>query len=396
MQPRPPISDVLWGFDKSSTPSLYDPDTAYVGLVEETGSLFVMSNDRFPLIAFGDTEYSINSHAIDPPPSAIPRTDLLDRVDEITKRRKLRELCAESPFNTQCLTGKRPLDASSLNSRQLPGVPSVELPPNIDLARNIVDDTTDSLTDIPDTTNNLSAAVSSPASVPSAIRESYKMTTTFVTLLLAIVSGSLFLFRDRLYPSTPPLTPDIQNASISSITQPAATGEVPEAPSAESLGAMVLPPSDVGSSPPTPVPVAADHLAQLADSHVPSQEAPDPPGISIIDDIEESEREGDVADVTPKKRKVHRRRRGKKGKGNHSAAAGAVDDTEGEMEVDGVIGSKEDSGRSASEEKIKVSGSTTLVVQSTLESVTSSLVVSDTVLGECGFYCRSCWFGTAD
>jgi serine/threonine-protein kinase/endoribonuclease IRE1 len=398
MQPRPPISDVLQGFDESSAASIYDPDTAYVGLVEETGSLFVMGNDHFPLIAFGDTEYSINSRAIDPPPSANPRTDLPDRIDAVTKLRKLRELCAESPFNTRCLTGKRPLDSSSLNSRQLPGVPSAELPSEIDLVPNNIVDVADHLPDIPDTTNNLSTAVPSWTSVASAMGESFKMSAALGTVLLAMVFGSTWLFRDKLpldklYPWTPHLTPEIQSASTpSSITSQPATMEVsttpPPVPDGEGHDTTIPPlplSSDVGTSPSTPIPVLAVPAAQLTVSPTASNGITDLPGVPTADDIEDSEREGDATDATPRKRKIHRRRRGKKGKGNNSTAAGAVDDTEGEKDAEGVAGSKEDGGVGAAGDKPKRSGSATLVVQSTSQPNAPSLIVSDTVLGEFGY-----------
>ena len=391
MQPRPPISDVLRGFDESSAASIYDPDTVYVGLVEETGSLFVMGNDHFPLIAFGDTEYNINSRAIDPPPSATLRTDLPDRIDAVTRLRKLRELCVESPFDTRCLTGKRPLDASSLNSRQLPGVPSVELPPEIDLAPGDVVDAADTLPDIPDTTNNLSTAIPSWTSVASAIGENFKMSAALGTVLLAMIFGPTWLFRDKLplnklYPWTARLTPEIQSASIpSSITSQPAAMEASPAPPLVPDGEghdMTIPPplsSDVGTSPSTPTPVSPVPVAQLPDSPTVSKE--NLPGVPTVDDIEESEREGDAADATPRKRKIHRRRRGKKGKGNNATTAGAVDDTEGEKDAEGVAVSKEDGGVGVVEDKPKRSGSATLIVQSTSQPNAPSLVVSDTVLG---------------
>ncbi|KAH0831148.1 hypothetical protein J3R83DRAFT_13720 [Lanmaoa asiatica] len=384
MQPRPPISDVLRGFDESSAASIYDPDTAYVGLVEETSSLFVMGNDHFPLIAFGDTEYNINSRAIDPPPSTIPRTDLPDRVDTITKRRKLRELCAESPFDTRCLTGKRPLDASSLNSRQLPGVPSVELPPEIDSARNNVIDSAESLPDIPDTTNNLSTVVPSWTSVASVIGESFKISAALGTVLLAMVFGSTWLFKDML--PFDKIYPWPWSASIpSSITsQPAAMLVPPSVHDSESHDMTIPPPSsplDVGTPPSTPIPVSPDSVGRLTDSPTLSKVILDSLGLPTVDDIEESEREGDVTDATPKKRRVHRRRRGKKGKGNNSTAAGTVDDTEGEKDAEGVVGSKEDGGGSAGEESPRHPRSTTLIVQSTPQPTAPSLIVSDTVLG---------------
>ncbi|KAF8556576.1 kinase-like protein [Imleria badia] len=385
MQPRPPISDVLQGFDKSSAASIYDPDMAYVGLVEETGSLFVMGNDRFPLIAFGDTEHSINSRAIDPPPSAIPRTDLPDRIDVITKRRKLRELCAESPFDTRCLTGKRPLDASSLNSRQLPGVPSAEPPPEIGYAPNNVIDPEDFLPDIPDTINNLSTAIPSWTSVARTIGERFKMSATLGTVLLAMVFGSTWLFRDKLsldklYPWTPRFRPEIQTASIPS-PPPALSPTPPLVLDGKNRDTVIPPPSlplDAGTSPSTLPP---DPVAQLIASPTISKEIPDSPGVPLVDDIEESEREGDAADTTPKKRKIHRRRRGKKGKGNNGMAAGAVDDTEGEKDGEAITSSKDDGGVDAGEENPKASGSTTLVVQSTPQPNAPSLIVSDAVLG---------------
>ena len=392
MQPRPPISDVLQGFDKSSAASIYDPDMAYVGLVEETGSLFLMGNDRFPLIAFGDTEYSINSRAIDPPPSAIPRTELPDIIDAITRRRKLRELCVESPFDTRCLTGKRPLDASSLSSRQLPGVPSAEPPPKIDSTPNNVIDAADSLPDISDTTNNLSTPIPSWTSVASAIGESFKTSTTLGTVLLAMVFGSTWLLRDklpldRLYPWTPRLQPEIQNVSIpSSITSPPTALEVlPTSPSVldgESHDTTMPSPSlplDVGTSPSTPILVPPEPVAQVTGPPTVSKEVPDSPGVPTVEE-EESEREGDVADATPRKRKIHRRRRGKKGKGNNTMAAGAVDDTEGERDAEVFTGTQDEGGVGAGRENPKRSA--TLVIQSTPQPIAPSLIVSDTVLGE--------------
>ena len=391
MQPRPPISDVLQGFDKSSAPSIYDPDTAYVGLVEETGSLFVMGNEHFPLIAFGDTEYSANSRAIDPPPSAIPRTDLSDGIEAITKRRKLRELCAESPFDTRCLTGKRRLDASSLNSRQLPGVPSVEPPPEMDLPPNVMD-VADSLPDRSDTTNNLSTAIPSWTSVANAIGESFKVSTAVGTILLAMAFGSTWLFRDKLsldkvYPWSPRLPLEIQS-SPPSVTSQLVTAEVsPSALDGKRHDAAIPPPLqlDVGTSSSINLHASPDPVTHLTDSPTASKEIMDSPEVSTVDDIEESDREADVAEATPKKRKVHRRRRGKKGKGNNSAAAGAVDDhLEEERDAGAVTDSKDDEGVREGGGSPRRSGSATLVVQSTPQPTAPSLIVSDAVLGEFG------------
>ena len=71
-------------------------DSAYVGLVQETQSLFAMSPRVFPLVAFGDS----NSRPRKPD------------VDAVTERRKLRELCRNGAGDRRCLIGVRPLEES--------------------------------------------------------------------------------------------------------------------------------------------------------------------------------------------------------------------------------------------------------------------------------------------
>ncbi|KIJ63631.1 hypothetical protein HYDPIDRAFT_113122 [Hydnomerulius pinastri MD-312] len=427
MQPRPAISDILQGFDGPSNPqlgSLYDPDMAYVGLVGETGSLFVMGNDRFPLITFGDTEYSPNSRVIDPPPSSDTRRDFPDKIDSVTKYRKLLQLCEESPFDKQCLIGKRRLDASSLNIRQLPGVPSVELPPGLGLGSNSAIDAEESLPRLADTSDNTSTIVPSwiwpPGSTVTrgakTIGEGLKV-SALGSVLLAMVFGSTWFFRDRLplgrlHPWLPQLTPEMKGVAppTASMSSSAAIMTLPDAPaptipplssvpngdtpdiSVPEVSAALLPSSPTpvaNDDPPQPAPTpdSPRPIVQFAepfeipsetpDSPVPPQQTPDP------NDAEESDREGD-AGATPKKRKAPRRRRGKKGKGGGAGANGTIDDTEGER--DGLEGG----GDSKEEKEVVGDGRTpetdppasaTLIVQSTPKVVAPSLVVSDTILG---------------
>lgn len=129
LQPSPRLQDVLP--DLSAAAQLnYHPsfDSAYVGIVEETGSLFAMSPDRFPLVIFGGIEGSASAPGryIDPP----------IEVDEVTRARKEREaqgteadhnVCRNGSPDRRCLTGVRRLEAGSRSrfSRLLDGVPFV-------------------------------------------------------------------------------------------------------------------------------------------------------------------------------------------------------------------------------------------------------------------------------
>ena len=88
LQPRPRLEGLA---NYKDLPNL---DSAYVGLVRETQSLFAMSPRVFPLVAFGDS----NSRKPD--------------VDAVTERRKLRELCRNGAGDRRCFIGVRPLEES--------------------------------------------------------------------------------------------------------------------------------------------------------------------------------------------------------------------------------------------------------------------------------------------
>lgn len=136
LQPGPRLQDVFPSMDLSNTAKLNHQlpnlDSAYVGILEETGSLFAMSSDRFPLVAFGDANPNSMHPLIDPPPGTPLPTGTVPKssVDEITKARKLRELCDKGVFNPRCLTGIRKLESSSRSrlSRLLDAAPVVQTP----------------------------------------------------------------------------------------------------------------------------------------------------------------------------------------------------------------------------------------------------------------------------
>lgn len=131
LQPSPRLQDVFPSMDLSNTAKLNHQlpnlDSAYVGILEETGSLFAMSSDRFPLVAFGDANPNSIHPLIDPPPGTPLPTGATPKssVDEITRARKLRELCDKGVFDPRCLTGIRKLESSSRSrlSRLLDAAP---------------------------------------------------------------------------------------------------------------------------------------------------------------------------------------------------------------------------------------------------------------------------------
>ncbi|KAI6002053.1 hypothetical protein EDD15DRAFT_2228978 [Pisolithus albus] len=386
MQPRPPITDVLLFGDipTAQLESFYNPDTAYVGLVPGTGSLFMMSNDHYPLIGFGDTEYSPNWPLLESGPFSESDGDLPDNIDSVTKRRKLLKLCQESPFDARCLTGKRRLDLSGLSNRQLPGVPSVELLPGIDAGRNSVMGSEDvHVTGVDEITSFNPNSNSTQDAM--GIREGFKLSVVG-SVLLAMILGAMWLLKEKLrgnrfarftLPFPPKGTIDIDGpvssfpaadppfesetlATLNGVQEPIATPEVP------------LSTTDIPALP--AVATAQRRQSVHFSDSVKVQEIPDNNTGQAAETGEESEKEGD-AEATPRKRKAPRRRRGKKGKGNQPPANGLTDD--------GVVTERDEGNGSAIEENKAHNDAdqTTLVVPSTPNSVAPSLVVSDTVLG---------------
>ncbi|KAF9011861.1 hypothetical protein BDQ17DRAFT_1405458 [Cyathus striatus] len=143
LQPSPKLQDVLPGLNLASGSAIagLKLDSAYVGLVEETGSLFAMSPERYPLVVFGsgerradvqDTPHKLLEGPLGKGKVVIvdPSADVDDEpleVDEITRIRKKRqrqqrlqdELCltSEGKLDRRCLTGVRKLEDGGAESR---------------------------------------------------------------------------------------------------------------------------------------------------------------------------------------------------------------------------------------------------------------------------------------
>ncbi|KAF9078582.1 hypothetical protein BDP27DRAFT_1378973 [Rhodocollybia butyracea] len=115
LQPQPSLTDFHPSLSHvnspGSKPLLPNSDSAYIGLVEETGSLFAMSPNRFPFVAFGGRNGGVRGTGtgtrkmIDFPSGTagvdvdvdfgigVPDVDedLPVKLDEVTERRKIRE-----------------------------------------------------------------------------------------------------------------------------------------------------------------------------------------------------------------------------------------------------------------------------------------------------------------
>ncbi|KZT08189.1 uncharacterized protein LAESUDRAFT_757871 [Laetiporus sulphureus 93-53] len=138
LQPRLRLEDILPNADlrkAAAHKSLPNLDAAFVGYIEESGSLFAMSPDTFPLVVFGDVGVG---RFLDPAPDHVDvhmEHDLpgdLDSISRRAKERRLRRMCREGSTDRRCLTGVRKLESSTQSrlSRLLDGAPTVPLPPD--------------------------------------------------------------------------------------------------------------------------------------------------------------------------------------------------------------------------------------------------------------------------
>lgn len=359
LQPSPRLQDVFPSMDLSNTAKLNHQlpnlDSAYVGILEETGSLFAMSSDHFPLVAFGDANPSSMHPLIDPPPGtplpsgAIPKSS----VDEIIKARKLRELCDKGTFDPRCLTGIRKLESSSRSrlSRLLDAAPAAQAPQSTTEAFP-----TPSSVEAGD--NRSLVNILSPW--PNGQAPGQKLQSNLPLWLLVLLSsilGWIVIGRGRW--KSVQLQVPAQPFSVLHDVEPEYVERTP-------LIDTIAP-----EQPP-------DHLEppEVNNGFVPDDDVPLQEPVQV-EETGESEREDPIATATRKK--PLRRRRGKKKKGPNLAAPADNDEPEGETEPDAAIDIAE------------VSGKVQLVVPTPVIAAATSpaLIVSDEILGMSGFMCST-------
>ncbi|KAI0251823.1 hypothetical protein BJV78DRAFT_1207008 [Lactifluus subvellereus] len=96
-------------------------ETAFVGLVPETGSLYALGPDRFPLVAFGEPA----------PTQSVESIGGTSKDGVPVSREHGRAQCYDGSTDRRCLTGVRTLvaDSRSRLARLLDGVPGPAAPP---------------------------------------------------------------------------------------------------------------------------------------------------------------------------------------------------------------------------------------------------------------------------
>ena len=338
VQPQPRLQEILPSVDLTSAAKhkrLPNLDAAYVGLVEETGSLYAMSPDRFPLVVFGDSNEDNARHlrSIDPPPGSAfdPTYDYdkdfpadVDSVTRIAKAKRLREMCKNGVQDVRCLTGVRKLgsDSQSRLSRLLDGAPSVipPPPPPYSNSNNVEMPAEPRIPDsqAPDTGN---ASVRPPPAWSNASEtprledrsaagllgmspstQAFSAFALCATVLLLWMSVRKFLASSipaAVQVSVPAPPPEVSDVT----TKPVEAPSFPADPSEKVANGHAEPPAEELQTPsPESSPVLAKKVLFAPDALEPIEDAADG---------EDTEKDADAAD-TPGKRKNIRRKRGRK------------------------------------------------------------------------------------
>jgi serine/threonine-protein kinase/endoribonuclease IRE1 len=380
LQPRPRLEDGLTNMNK-----LPNFASAYVGLVQETGSLFAMSAEQFPLVAFTDSNENVPALSSDN-----------GAVGDGT-----RKTCRNGASDRECLTGNRQLEESSWPWRNLlDGVPSVAPPPNAGAGigmgmsePNRFQQLVDNASIVPPSWTW--AGDRRPLSTLLSLEEQPHGMSILASILFTMCVSAMWLYR-KIKPGRFPVNVadkgDIKNAQGADDGMKRA--EITPAETVDSNGAaqhtLVNKPQDVTppaskavpflTLPPPPPQSAlliSDDYVFLegdnsgSDNNIKSKDA-GPGTVQPSEDLmegDDSEREGEG---TPGKRKgPKKKRRGKKKKA--SVVNGGLEDEDGDKEKDNA---QDVQGQ-------RMASPSGLVISPTpkAEPVGSSLIVSDTILG---------------
>ncbi|KAF7329834.1 hypothetical protein MKEN_00246800 [Mycena kentingensis (nom. inval.)] len=397
LQPRPQMSAILPQLKKvTSVDQLPHLDSAYVGLVKETGSLFAMSPERFPLVAFSDGGRTGQRQLprIDGPQGR--SSELPGKIDDITEKRKqedrdraLREndygaddeRCMDRSAlytDRQCLVGIRPLEggdgdgAEMRMKRLIDGVPTVPPVPwdTQDEPQKGLANTLDGVGNLSGTSNRSTLPESGSATSPTMMRVppldhgilDDAILWKGITLGLVIAMSTLGLW-----------------LGIGKVRRRALLRQVEEEP----VYAKPEPSVEHLLAPSTPLPIPQHMTPPPSPQVLISKKLPPLPVDAAADeDANGSDRELDGEDdvpATPGKPKKTPHRRGRRAKKNKNAAAanGAADGSEKEN----LKGAESGNGVVPNGEGLSPSGLSFATPPPKMPVVEPSLVVSDTVLG---------------
>jgi serine/threonine-protein kinase/endoribonuclease IRE1 len=347
-------------------------DAAFVGLVEETGSLYTMTPDHFPLVIFGDTPSDQEgARLIEGPPGA--DTDNESPSDARIQTPSAPVTCHNGSPHRQCLTGVRRLgeDSRSRISRLLDGTPSVGLPPdqNLNNFSFVKDDSTtrswsNSSIFRPWLQGNNGSSVlgrNLPLKSPDSFLSTGSLTILSLFLVIIVLVAAKIKPRNTEHART---TIDPGTTDDAPLLLP------PKEPILQSGGTPVtsLPASVVSPSSTPPLREDGDLAIPSLTSNNHADTAED------VNDGEESEKDGDA--VTTGKRKSRRGKRGRKRK-TVALPEGADDENENENGVNNP--GHDDKGVTPPEPDTPHAIDTPAPSSPPAEP---SLIVSDTVLGK--------------
>ncbi|KAJ8486815.1 hypothetical protein ONZ45_g14539 [Pleurotus djamor] len=454
LQPRPRLADVLMSLKAQSNPlsaaqtddadgrglpqavldALPNIESAFVGRVGESGSLYAMSPEQFPLVAFGlsnslerDPKHGYYLDAPDGGASLeYSDEDEPINVDEITKLRKLRERerlermrCfnpseATGPMDPSCMTGVRRLETGTGSSRArrlLDGVPGVEAEPRKDpnvKVELIEGGQSEEATEV--ITNNATTswwtwnggrfwsgngAGLRPSPIPSIGNDGLGL--GFADILFTLLIGAIGVLsvwacfvkgkrvrtpkqvKQTTFSETPNTIPEVATP----VTNSSDVGKE----ASQSL--ELVPAEPIEPKTPTPL-VSANGSSHTLESPVlkPAEmpdESPLRSSFKHLDDGDESDKDGDgendndnedAAQATPGRRKGVRRKRGKKKKSTPQPASDAAKDEPMQNGVDNQV-------KPAPLDLSPSPGRSGIVMEQSKPRTANgpSLIVSDTVLG---------------
>ncbi|KAJ7057037.1 hypothetical protein C8F01DRAFT_1153173 [Mycena amicta] len=395
LQPRPQMSAILPQLKLvTSVDQLPHLDSAYIGLVKETGSLFAMSPERFPLVAFSDGGRGHRTPRIEPA-YPIDSGELPPELDKITEARKQRErerALRERDYSTEdddwcrdrsalysdrrCLVGIRPLEGGDGDGpemrmkRLIEGVPTVPWETDEkEESQKGLEQTLEGASNTSGSGNRSNDPTRPLGVLPDPDRVNEALLWKGITFGLVIAIGTMGLWFG------------IGNVRRRSLIRLHSDHEEEE---------PIYPKTDTEEQllrPPTPLPVQQQHMTPPPSPQVSvTKKLPPLPVDANIEDNDESGEEDENGDVPPtpgakRNGRTHRGGRGgkKKKKKNASAPeANGVDLSEKE------IPKRRENGNAARQngDLMTPTGLTFSTTSSPVVPVVEpSLVVSDTVLG---------------
>ncbi|KAF9530552.1 hypothetical protein CPB83DRAFT_850528 [Crepidotus variabilis] len=377
LQPRQRLQELFPQIPDSKTQS------AYVGIVEETGSLFAMSPEQYPLVVFGGPDNKMvqdgDKHkdiAITrkPKPTYRPEGDLEDipiQPHDVDDTQSLLDKCLINPYDVRCLVGLRALEdegGSEGRTKRLIDPPKTQLthmPVVFEPGKNRDDNASGSVRPPPE---RLSLPAPSQASwlgigPPGSGQPGAGVwEALIVTIALGLVSV-YFLWRrvkKRVLQAVEQQLKE-ESGSTRSVELSIPPSREPTTPSTPSILKELPPlPSVNGEVPDGEIP----HLS--SGPSLPNSQLLMPPDASAAEDGDETEGEGPETPATPGKKKARRGKRGRKKKLGVNTGSPELEDQEDP---------------SSTENKASPSLILTTTTPKPPVVQSTSLVVSDTILG---------------